>query len=97
MITVITHDATVGQVNDLIHRLYNTDIAEGLLYGEYSLVLTHEDGFLVVGLDELPTSVKEMLKQGLFEIERPLWYWCSIDILRDAVKDCLYRRWLHDT
>jgi len=96
VITVIQHDVTVGQIDDLVYRLQDIEVAEGLLSEEYSLVLKHEDGFFVVGYDELPDDVQKTLDEGVFQIERPLWYWCSVDSIRDAVKDCLYRRWLHD-
>lgn len=94
LISVNTHDATIGQVNDLAYRIRQGFVSDGLLSGEYSLILTRDRGFIVHGYDELPDDLAEVVERGVFNVDRPLWYWCAIDAIREAVRDCLYREWI---
>lgn len=96
MITSIPHKSRIDHVNDLVYRLRDDVVFDGLTTGKYSIILTLEDGFFIYGLDPLPDYVEQETERGLFEVDRPLWYWCSIDQIREQVKDNLYMRWLID-
>jgi hypothetical protein len=96
MITSTPHRARMEHINDLVYRLREDGVFDGLTTGEYSIILTLEDGFFVYGLDPLPDYVEQELERGLFQVDRPLWYWCSIDQIREQVKDSLYMGWLID-
>jgi len=94
MISTITHNITLSQITDFVYKLEDDLVFEGLVNGRYSIVFTYSDGLLIKGYDELPDTVERAIQDDRFQVDRPLWYWCSVDPIRERVKDLFYHNWL---